>query len=103
LVNDKEAAEGPMKNIFRVRNIETLYKQRIQLHAQPVLLTPSINKALYVGPMRAFWNGLGQSGMYNFGMAIIGYSLPEHDDYARQVIYSLVRNYQKSYSEKMPL
>ena len=31
----------------------------------------------------------------NFRMVIIGYSLPEHDDYARQVIYEIVDNYQK--------
>ena len=30
----------------------------------------------------------------NLGMAIIGFSLPLHDDYARQVIYRLTRNYQ---------
>ena len=27
-------------------------------------------------------------------MVIIGYSLPQHDEYARQVIYRLVKNYQ---------
>ena len=29
-------------------------------------------------------------------MAIIGYSLPAQDEYVRQVIYSLARNYQES-------
>lgn len=29
-------------------------------------------------------------------MAIIGYSLPRHDEYARQVIYRLVTTYQSS-------
>ena len=28
-------------------------------------------------------------------MAIIGYSFPSHDHYARQAIYSLVKNYQE--------
>ena len=31
----------------------------------------------------------------NFGMAIIGYSLPPQDDYARQAVYTLAKNYQE--------
>jgi hypothetical protein len=44
-----------------------------------------------------FWDGLGQAGVLNFGMVIIGFSLPQQDDYAKQVIYRLVRNYQENY------
>jgi hypothetical protein len=41
-----------------------------------------------------FWRGMGSRGATSFRMVIIGYSLPPSDDYARQVIYRLVRNYQ---------
>ena len=34
-------------------------------------------------------------------MVIIGYSLPPHDDYARQVIYRLVTNYQDIPAERL--
>ena len=63
----------------------------------PWILAPSTNKIVYASPLGDFWNGLGVSGGTNFGMAIIGYSLPSHDIYARQTIYSLVKNYQEVY------
>ena len=34
------------------------------------------------------------AGIGSLRLAIIGYSLPTHDDYVRQVLYRLVRNYQ---------
>jgi hypothetical protein len=38
----------------------------------------------------------GEDKSTNFGMAIIGFSLPSQDEYARQVIYRLVTNYQNT-------
>ncbi len=52
---------------------------------------------LYSGTLRDFWYGLGQAGTLNFGLAIIGFSLSPQDDYARQVLYWLVKNYQSAY------
>jgi hypothetical protein len=52
-------------------------------------------KILYSQMVRDFWWGLGSLGTMNFRMAIIGFSLPPQDEYARQVIYRLVRNYQR--------
>jgi len=51
-------------------------------------------KILYSEMFRDFWWGLGGVGAMNFRMAIIGFSLPPQNEYARQVIYRLVRNYQ---------
>lgn len=31
----------------------------------------------------------------NGGLAIIGFSLPDQDDYAKQILYTLVTNYQR--------
>ena len=47
--------------------------------------------------MSDFWWGLGRAGVLNFSMAVIGFSLPSQDEYARQVIYRLVQNYQSTY------
>ncbi len=30
----------------------------------------------------------------NLGVAVIGYSLPDHDEYVQQALYSLIRNFQ---------
>ena len=38
----------------------------------------------------------------NFKMAIIGFSLSEHDEYARQTIYRIARNYQEINWNKNP-
>ena len=48
---------------------------------------------------RDFWSGLCRAGVANFSMAIIGFSQPSQDEYARQVIYRLVTNYQTTYWE----
>lgn len=85
----------PLLNMYRVTDIEGLYKQQIMFRITPWILSPSTYKIVYASTLGDFWNGLGVSGGSNFGMAIIGCSLPSHDIYARQTIYSLVKNYQK--------
>jgi hypothetical protein len=50
--------------------------------------------------MNDFWEGMGNAGLYNFGMAIVGFSLPAQDDYARQILYELATNYQRYNWEK---
>ena len=53
-------------------------------------------KIVYADKIREFWYGLYRAGHLNYGMAVVGYSLPPQDEYARQAIYALVRNYQES-------
>jgi len=89
--------DDPLLNMHRVADVEGLYKQDIMFHTTPWILSPSTNKIVYANALGDFWNGLGIAGGLNFGMAIIGYSLPSHDIYARQSIYSLVKNYQEAY------
>lgn len=87
----------PLSEMYRVMDIERLYQKQLMFLATPWMLAPSTNKIVYASPLGDFWDGLGVSGGTNFGMAIIGYSLPSHDIYARQTIYSLVKNYQEVY------
>ncbi len=87
----------PLSYMYRVAEIEDLYKKQLMFLATPWMLTPSTNKIVYASPLGDFWNGLSVSGGYNLGMAIIGYSLPFHDIYARQTLYSLSKNYQEVY------
>ncbi|MEI6260991.1 MAG: SIR2 family protein [Deltaproteobacteria bacterium] len=90
----------PLLNMYRIADIESLYQRQILFLATPWILTPSTNKVIYSSPLQEFWDGLGRAGGTNFGMAIIGYSLPHHDHYARQAIYSLVTNYQQTNWDK---
>jgi hypothetical protein len=85
----------PLKNVFRARNLAALYAKNLLFMATPRILPPSAAKLLYATRMNDFWAGMGNAGYYNFGMAIIGFSLPPQDDYARQIIYECVTNYQR--------
>jgi len=102
LVEGPRYPDDPLAQIYRVQNIECLYCNDIFFRAQPSLLNPSTAKILYSKILREFCYGLEFTGVLNFGVAIIGFSLPRQDDYARQVIYRLVKNYQSTYWDKNP-
>lgn len=94
-------ASDPLAKAFRVtRGLEHLYARRPLYMATPLLLTPSHAKAIYANRFAALWYGLGQAGGMNYGLAVIGYSLPKQDDYATQALFRLVRNYQESWWDR---
>jgi SIR2-like domain len=86
----------PTVNLYRAKNLDTYYANGLSFFEPPKLLTPSSAKLLYSNSMHDFWNGIAKTGHYNFGMAIIGFSLPNHDEYVKQILYNVVRNYQRS-------
>ncbi|HYD47265.1 MAG TPA: SIR2 family protein [Terriglobales bacterium] len=94
--------EGPrfphdaLREMYRVRRVRQLYQRGFLFHCAPWLLNPSSAKMLYAATVRDFWYGMGSAGLWNFGLAIIGFSLPIHDDYMRQVLYRIVTNYQQA-------
>jgi len=94
LLEGPQPPNDPLHTMYRVEEIETLYQDLFRSRAVPWLLSPSSFKVVYAEKLRDFWWGLGRSGGLNLGLAVIGYSLPEQDDYARQAIYSLTKNYQ---------
>ncbi len=85
----------PLKNVYRARNLKAVYAKNLLFKATPRILPPSAAKLLYTSRMNDFWEGMGNAGLYNFGMAIVGFSLPVQDEYAAQILYELVTNYQK--------
>ncbi|HEX9120932.1 MAG TPA: SIR2 family protein, partial [Terriglobales bacterium] len=97
LVDGPRFENDPLKDIYRVVNPERLYSKPLLFLATPVLLNPSSAKIVYAHQLEDFWWGLGQVGVLNFGMAVIGFSMPLQDEYARQVIYRLATNYQNHY------
>lgn len=97
LVDGPRFPNDPLRHMRRVRNLEDLYRGSFLFHCTPWLLSPSPMKVLHAATLRDFWYGLGGAGTLNFGLAIVGFSLSQHDDYARQVLYRLVTNYQTTY------
>jgi hypothetical protein len=94
LVEGPRFPEDPLREMHRVLDIEAVYRDPPMFVAAPWLLNPSAMKLLYSAPVKEFWGEISRDRLANPAMVIIGYSLPPHDDYARQVMYRLVRNYQ---------
>lgn len=93
----------PLREIHRVRRVEELYRRPFLFHCTSWLLSPSSMKMLYAATLRDFSYGLGDAGTLNFGLSIFGFSLPRQNDYARRVLYRLVKNYQTTYwNEDVP-
>jgi hypothetical protein len=97
LVEGPRFPGDPLVDTYRVLDVPRLYQRAWMFLAAPVLLAPSGMKILYASKLQQFWDGLGRAGIVNLGLAIIGYSLPQQDRYARQVMHALVTNYQSMY------
>jgi hypothetical protein len=97
LIEGPRHEDDPLAQIYKVRLIDRLYAHEIMFSYTPEILNPSSMKILYSKMYRDFWYSLGRAGVFNFRLAIVGYSLPKQDEYARQVIYRIVSNYQTAY------
>lgn len=95
LVDGIRSESDPLTNIFRIRDPDSYYYRDSGFNA-PFLLSPSHVKFLYAPPLLDFWRGLSRAGGYNLGLSVIGFSLPHHDEYIRQILYAMVSNYQNS-------
>lgn len=93
LVDGIRPNDDPLSNIFRIRDPDAYYRRDPGFNA-PFLLSPSHVKFLYAPTLLDFWRGLNRAGGLNLGVSIIGFSLPAHDEYIRQILYSMVSNYQ---------
>ncbi|WP_064609895.1 SIR2 family protein [Photobacterium sp. J15] len=85
--------DEPLRFIHRIKNIDDFYLEK-KPEGVPMILSPSYMKIVYANPFMSFWHSLGQTGAYNLGVSIIGFSLPEHDDYLRVCLYKIISNYQ---------
>ena len=102
LVDGPRFADDPLENVYRLRNERRYYESPSYfLPPAPLLLVPSTQKLLLSDPLKSFFWGWGRGGAYNLRMVIIGYSLPKHDEYALQLLYRLIRNYQWNWEEKL--
>lgn len=95
LLEGSQCDKNPLHTVHRVvKGLETVYTVSPFLGAVPCLLNPSKSKALYADRFKDFWQGMGRGGGSNLGVIIVGYSLPQHDDYAKQALFRMLRNYQ---------
>jgi len=86
--------DSELHRIRRIRNIGDYLSEGDSVTVAPLILAPSYNKLLYANPLKEFWWGMDSAGSLMESMAIVGFSLPPHDQYAVQAIYAAVRNFQ---------
>lgn len=88
--------ESPLNKIYRINDVsEYLYTTNLS-SASPLIISPSHSKMVYLNPLTEFWYGFNNFGVGHGTVAIIGFSLPEHDEYIRQPLYHLVNNFQNN-------
>jgi SIR2-like domain len=92
LIDGASDAEDPLREIYRVMDFQRFYSDPPWFLAVPKIINPSTAKVIFARQFRFFW-GLGTFGGSQHKFNIIGFSMSEHDEYARQVIYRLVKNY----------
>jgi len=84
--------DDPLQYIYRVKDLDQVVGSQFWLGC-PLILSPSSSKILYANPIKGLWNGIQKAGGFSLGLGIIGYSLPPYDEYAKQALYHLIRNY----------
>ncbi|MDP9194618.1 MAG: SIR2 family protein [Acidobacteriota bacterium] len=85
---------SPLRNVYRVLNMDAFFEQAVPLLDTPLLISPSFSKPLYLRPLHDLWRDMSSIGSFNSTLAIVGYSLPPYDDYVLQALYAAVRNFQ---------
>ena len=92
LTDGPREKSDPLVNLYRVGNIGRLLELSFWKWS-PFILAPSQAKLVYIPTLREFWYGMQKSGGFNLSLGVIGYSLPTADEYARQALYHMFRNY----------
>jgi len=94
LINSPGYEDSPLKNIYISESLDEYFAENNFLLEVPLIISPSYNKLVYMNPLIEFWFGFNRMGGFDDRVAIIGFSLPDHDEYIRQPLYQLIRNFQ---------
>lgn len=94
IVDGPRFDNDPLVRIYRAENPAPAYHAPYW-QCSPFLLSPSHSKLLYTKPLAEFWRGMSNSGGLSLSFGVIGYSLPDYDDYARQAFYEMSKNYRE--------
>lgn len=99
LVEGERLPDDPLSDMHRIpeQELGRFYSEVSEFMHAPWLLAPSKAKSIYAKGIQSLWYGLGSAGVLNYGLCVIGYSLPDHDDYVSQLLFRIARNYQDNY------
>lgn len=96
----QQLVDGPrpqgdrLSDIVEIADVDAYYSSRtIATTHPPLLLAPSRSKLLYGSSISDLWYGLAKVTIAPPALNVIGYSLPQHDIYMRQVLWQLAKAY----------
>lgn len=89
-----------LRHIHSIERVADYYRQDGGFDS-PFLLSPSHIKFVYAEPILSFWHGIGRSSGYNLGISVIGFSMPQHDEYIRIGLYQMLSNYGSWWKERI--
>ena len=85
------SSNDPLLNIHRIGNVDDYFDENTNMgHDIPFVIAPSHHKLFYMDPIIEFWQAFGDIDDLAPRIAIIGYSLPKYDEYARLALYHLL-------------
>jgi len=85
--------ESDLKYVYRISKIKEVQSGSPSVTESPLIISPSYTKMVYLNEIVDLWYGLNSWGNHCASMTIIGFSLPEHDEYVRQVLFHIIDNY----------
>jgi len=83
-----------LKQIYKIDKIREVQDGIPSVTDAPFIISPSYSKIVYLNEILDLWFGLNDWGNHCSSFTIIGFSLPQHDEYLRQVIFNILENYQ---------
>ena len=101
IVNGPYFEDSPLLKIYKVRNLKRYFEIGNYVTDPPLILSPSFSKVVYLDPLKEFWNSFYSAGSLNRMVSIIGFSLPEHDEYVRLPLFSLIQEFQNYDTESL--
>ena len=96
IINGPYPVDSPLHKIYLTTNIEKYLAHSYFTSTSPLIISPSYSKMVYLNPLTEFWRGYNDMGVGNGTVAVIGFSLPEHDAYIEQPLYYLIDNFQNN-------
>ena len=85
-----------LQYIYRIKNLGDYFQLNEPVLESPFIISPSINKIVYLNPLKELWNGFIGNGQGSKRLVFIGFSLPPHDDYIRQPLYWVAKNFEST-------
>jgi hypothetical protein len=94
LAGEPYPEDSPLNNIYILENLGDYFSESNFITEVPLIISPSFSKLVYLNPLTEFWTGFSSSGTFEKRVAVIGFSLPEHDEYIKQPLFWLIHNFQ---------